>query len=103
VVRPEEVDYLKRKCLSAVIAHVSEADWQSDPLEGDRLLVWDHSIELMWAALELIPGKPQPVKGVEVHEVEPTVDIHESFGEPGHPDQWVDYEGKPSSLRNTIQ
>jgi hypothetical protein len=35
---------------------------------------------------------------IELHEVEATAPIHESFGEPSHPDQRVDYEGKPSRL-----
>jgi hypothetical protein len=41
-----------------MVADVSEGDWQSDPSEGDELLALDHSIELVRAALELIPGKP---------------------------------------------
>jgi hypothetical protein len=41
----------------------------------------------MWATLELIPSKAQPIKDVEVHEVEVTGPIHQSFSEPGHPNQ----------------
>jgi hypothetical protein len=57
----------------------------------------------MWAALELTPGKPQPFEGVEVHEVEATARIHESFGDLGCPHQRVNYEGKPSRLGDTIR
>jgi hypothetical protein len=91
VVRPREVDHLKCERLSAVVAHVSECDRQSDPSEGDRLLARDHSVEWMWAALELVLGKPHPLKGVEVHEVEAAAPIHEGFGEPGRPNQRVDF------------
>jgi hypothetical protein len=56
----------------------------------------------MWAALKLFTGKPQPLKGVKVHEVEATAPINEGFGEPGHPDQQVDYEGKPPWLRVVV-
>jgi hypothetical protein len=56
----------------------------------------------MHAALELIPGESQSVKGVGVHEVEAIAPIHEDFGEPGHPNQWVNYEGKPSWLGDTV-
>jgi hypothetical protein len=41
----------------------------------------------VWAALELVTWKPQPLKGVEVHEVEDTAPIHEGLGKPGRPDQ----------------
>jgi hypothetical protein len=58
VVRPREVDHLKCERLGAVVARVSEGDRQNVPLEGDRLLAWDHSIEWMWAALELVMSKP---------------------------------------------
>jgi hypothetical protein len=40
----------------------------------------------MWATLELVMGKPQPHKGVKIHEVEATAPIHEGFDEPSHPD-----------------
>jgi hypothetical protein len=40
----------------------------------------------MCATLELVPGKAQSFKGVEVHEIEVTAAIHEGFGESGHPD-----------------
>jgi hypothetical protein len=103
VVRPREVDHLKCDRLSAVVAHVSECDRQSDPSEGDRLLAQDHSVEWMWAALELVLGKSHPLKGVEVHEVEAASPIHKGFGEPGRPNQWVDYEGKPLNLGDTVR
>jgi hypothetical protein len=70
VVRPGEVNYLECERLGVVVAHVSEGDRQGDPPKRDGLFVWDHSIERVWAALELITGKPQPLKSVEVHEVE---------------------------------
>jgi hypothetical protein len=43
---------------------------------------------------------PQSVEGVQVHEVVATAPVH---GEPSHHDQWVDYEGKPSWLGDTIR
>jgi hypothetical protein len=52
--------------------------------------------------LELVMSEPQPLKGIEVHEVEATAHVHEGFGETCHPDQWVDYEGKPSRLGDVI-
>jgi hypothetical protein len=58
VVRLGEVDYLKRSCLSAVVAHVSKGDWQGDPPKRDELFAWDHYIEWVWTALELVMGKP---------------------------------------------
>jgi hypothetical protein len=72
VVRPKEVNHLKREHLGAVVAHVFERNRQSDPPKGDGLLAWDHSVEWMWATLELVTSKPQPFKGVKVHEVEAT-------------------------------
>jgi hypothetical protein len=84
VVRPGKVKHLKREHL--IVACVSKGDQQSDPPEGDVLLTQDHVVEWMWAALELVTGKPQPLKCVKVHEVEATTPIHEGFGEPGHPD-----------------
>jgi hypothetical protein len=58
VVRPGEVGYPKGEHLSAVIACVLEGDRQGNSPEGDELLARDHSVEWMWVALELIPGKP---------------------------------------------
>jgi hypothetical protein len=58
------------------------------------VLAWDHSIEWVWATLELVWGKPQPFERVKVHEIEATAPIHEGLGEPGSPDQRVDDEGK---------
>jgi hypothetical protein len=95
VVRSREIDYLERECLGAVIAHVPEGDRQSDPPKRGGLFARDHSVEWMWAALEQITGKPQHLKGVKVHKVEATAPIHECLGEPGRPDQRVNYEGKP--------
>jgi hypothetical protein len=48
--------------------------------------------------LELVPGKPQPLKGVKVNEVDVAAPIHEGFGLLGHPDQRVDYEGNHPGL-----
>jgi hypothetical protein len=86
VVPPREIDHLKCQCLGAVVAHVSEGDWQSDPPEWDGLLAQDNSVEWVWAALELIPSEPQPFDGVEVYEVEDTAPVHEGLGESGHLD-----------------
>jgi hypothetical protein len=83
VVRLGEVDYLKCERLGAVVSRVSEGDQQGDPPERDGLFAWDHSIERVWAALELVTGKPQPLKGVEVHEVAAIAPIHEGLSEPG--------------------
>jgi hypothetical protein len=85
-----------------VVAHVSEGDQQGDLPKRDRLFPQDHSIERVWAALELVTGKPQPLKGVEVYEVEAATPIHEGLSEPRHPDQWVNIDGKPSRLRDAI-
>jgi hypothetical protein len=57
----------------------------------------------MWAALELLTNKPQPLKGIEVHEVKATTPIHGGFGEPCHPDQRVGYEGKLPWLRDVVR
>jgi hypothetical protein len=86
-----------------VIVHVSNGDQQSDPPEGDGMLARDHSKEWMWAALELVTSRPQPLEGIKVQEVEATAPVDEGFGESGCPDQWVDYEGKPPQLGGTIQ
>jgi hypothetical protein len=48
-------------------------------------------------------SKPQPIKGIEVHEVEPGAPVHEGFDEPCHPNYWADYERKPSQLGDAIQ
>jgi hypothetical protein len=53
--------------------------------------------------LELVTGKPQPLKGVEVHEVKAAAPIHESLSEPGCHDQRIDNEGKPPRLRDAIR
>jgi hypothetical protein len=95
VVRAEEVDYFERKHFGAVVARVSEGDRQGNSAKGDRLLTWDHAIEWLWAALELVLGESQSLKGVEVHEVEATTHIHEYFGQLGHSDQRVNDKGKP--------
>jgi hypothetical protein len=58
VVGPGEVDHLKSEHFDAVVAGISECDRQSDPPEGDGLLVWNHSIEWVWDTLELVLGKP---------------------------------------------
>jgi hypothetical protein len=102
MVRLGKVDYLKQEYLSAVVASISKADWHGDLSERDRLLGWNHSIKWVWAALELILGEPQPLKGVEVHEVEATAPIHEGLSELGCPDQRVDNAGEPSWLRDAI-
>jgi hypothetical protein len=70
---------------------------------GDGLFSRDHSVERVRAAFELVASKPQPLKGIEVHEVEATAPIHEGLGESGCADQWVDYEGKPPQLRDAIR
>jgi hypothetical protein len=58
VVRSREIDHLQHERLGVVVACISEGYWQSDPPEGDGLLAQDYSVEWVWAALELIPGKP---------------------------------------------
>jgi hypothetical protein len=103
VVRPREVDYLEGERLAMVIACVFEGDRQGNLLEGDTLFARDHFVEWIWADLELIPGKPLFLKGVEVQEVEATAPIHEGFIEPGHCDWRVDNEGKPPRLRDIVR
>jgi hypothetical protein len=103
VVRPREVDYLKCECLGAVVARFSEGDRQGDLPKGDMLLTRDHFVEWVWPALELVPSEPQCLKSVEVHEVEAAAPIHESLSEPGCPNQRVDNEGKPPSLRDAVR
>jgi hypothetical protein len=95
VVRAGEVNYFKRKRFGAVVACVLKSDRQGDSSKGDGLLTQDHSIKRVWAALELVLGEPQPLKAIEVHEVEVAALVHEGLGESGCPDQRVDYEGKP--------
>jgi hypothetical protein len=56
----------------------------------------------VWAALELVPGEPRPLKGVKVHEIKATAPIHEGITESGCPNKWVDNEGGPSRLRDAI-
>jgi hypothetical protein len=58
MVGPREIDHFKSEHFSVVVASVSKGDRQGDPPVGDRLLAWDHSIEQVWATLELVPGKP---------------------------------------------
>jgi hypothetical protein len=58
MVRLGGIDHLERERLCVVVACVFEGDWQSDLPERDGLLAQDHSIEWMWAALVLVPGKP---------------------------------------------
>jgi hypothetical protein len=69
VVRDREVDYLECDHHGVVVAHVSDDDRQIDPPDGNRLFARDHSVERVWAALELVTGKPYQLKGVKVHEV----------------------------------
>jgi hypothetical protein len=95
VVRAGEVDYLECECLGVVVAHVSEGERQGDLPKRDGLFAQDHSIEWVWAAFELVIGKPSPLKGVEVHELEVVASVHEGLSEPGRPDQRVNNEGKP--------
>jgi hypothetical protein len=103
MVRPEEVDYLECERLGAVVACVSKGDQQGDLPKRDRLISQDHSIERVWAALELVMGKTQPLKGVEVDEVETAASIHDGLSQPGRPDQRVDNEGKPPRLGYAIR
>jgi hypothetical protein len=70
---------------------------------GDKVLAQNHSIEQVWAALELVWGKPQSFKCVEVHEIEAIAPISEGLGEPGCPDQTVDNEGKSPWLGDAIR
>jgi hypothetical protein len=102
VVRPGEIDHLKCKSLYVKIAHVSEGDRQSDLPEGNGLLSRDHFIEQVWAALELVEVSPSSSKVSRYMKLRPLPPIHEGLGEPGCPDQWVDYEGKPPQLRDAI-
>jgi hypothetical protein len=65
---------------------------------GGGLLTHYHSVKWVWAALELVLGEPQPLKGIEVHEVGAAAPIHEGLGEPGSPDQRADDEGNLPGL-----
>jgi hypothetical protein len=103
VVRLGEVDYLECKHLGAVVARVSEGGRHGDPPKRDILFARNHSVDRVWAALELVTGKPQPLKGVEVHEVEAAASIHEGLSEPGRPDQRVDNEGKSPRFGDAIR
>jgi hypothetical protein len=94
MVRAEEIYHFERQHLRAVVACIPEGNRQADPSKGDRVLAQDHSIEWVWATLELVQGKPQSFKRVKVHEIEATTPIHEGFGEPGCLNQRVDDEGK---------
>jgi hypothetical protein len=86
VVRVGEVDYFKREHFGSIVARVSDSDRQGNLPKGDGLLTLDHSTERVWAALELVLGESQSLKGVQVHEVEAVATILECFGESGHPD-----------------
>jgi hypothetical protein len=103
VVRPEEVDYFKCECFSAVVARVFEGDRQGDSFVGDRLLAQNHSVKWVHATLELVLGEPQSLEGVEVHEVDAAVPIHEGLSEPGCSGRWVNNKGKPPWLRDDIR
>jgi hypothetical protein len=103
MVRTGEVNYFERKYFSAVVACIPEGDRQGDPSKVDGLLTRDYSVKWVWAALEFVLGKPQSLKGIEVHEVEAAAPVHEGLGEPGCPDQWVDDEGIPSWLGDAIR
>jgi hypothetical protein len=58
MLRPGQVDHLESERFGVVVACISEGDTKSNPPKGDGLLARDHSIEWMWATLELISGKP---------------------------------------------
>jgi hypothetical protein len=83
MVRPGEVDYLRHEHLGVVVAHIPKGDRQGDPSEGDILLARNHSVKWVCASLELVLGEHQPLKGVEVHEVEAVAPIHEGLSESG--------------------
>jgi hypothetical protein len=86
VVRSGTVDHLEGEHLGAVVVHVSKSGRQTDLLKGDGLLAWDHSIEWVQAGFGHVLAQPQPLEGVEVHEVEVAASIHEGLSEPGHSD-----------------
>jgi hypothetical protein len=58
VVRSGEVNHFETEHLGAIIARDSEGDRKSNLPKGDELLARDHSVERVWAALELVPGEP---------------------------------------------
>jgi hypothetical protein len=86
VVRPREVDYLNCEHLGVVVVHVSKGDRHGDAPKRDGSFAQDHSVEWVWATLELVIGKPQCLKGVKVHEFEAAAPIHEGLSKLGHPD-----------------
>jgi hypothetical protein len=57
----------------------------------------------VWAALELVLGKPQSLKGIKVHEFGAAAAVHEGLGELDCPDQWVNDEGKPPWLGDALR
>jgi hypothetical protein len=57
----------------------------------------------VWVGLELVLGKAQHLKGIEVHEVEAAAPVHEGIGEPCCTDQRVNDEGKPPWLGDAIR
>jgi hypothetical protein len=93
--RAKEVNYFERKRFGVVVACIPKGDRQGDSSKGDGLLTRDHSVKWVRAALELIRGKPQTLKGIKVHEVEAVAPVHEGLGKPGCPGQRVNDEGKP--------
>jgi hypothetical protein len=86
MVRAREVNYFERKCFGAIVARVPEGGQQGDSSKGDGLLTQDHSIKWVWAAMELVLGEPQPLKGIKVPKVDVAALAHEGLGEPGCPD-----------------
>jgi hypothetical protein len=86
VVRSDESNQFKHEHLRAVVACIPEVDQLGHPSKVDRVLARDHSTEWVWAALELVRGKPQSLKRVEVHEIEATAPVLKGLGEPGCPD-----------------
>jgi hypothetical protein len=70
MVRSGEVNYFKCEGLGAVVTGLFEGDRQDDPSEGDELLAQNHSVEWVWATLELVLGEPQSLEGVEAYKVE---------------------------------
>jgi hypothetical protein len=95
MVRVREVNYFLREHFGVVVACIPESDQQGDSSKGDGLLTRDHSVKWVWDALELVLSEPQPLKGIEVHEVEDAAPVHEGLGETGCPNQRLNDEGKP--------
>jgi hypothetical protein len=58
MVRPGEVGHLESEHFGAVVACVPKSYRQSNLYEGDKMLAQDHSVERVWAASELVSGKP---------------------------------------------